>query len=88
MSNETSQTVSPDDDAEQGNRESTTDRGAPIGEGNYEGTQRYAEGIETYLANANVAKHAADVAPDSSEAADAMEIGEEEAARRSRAPGQ
>ena len=87
MNNQTSPTARPDDDAEQGNRESTTDSGAPIGEGSYEGTQRYAEGIENYLANADVAKDAADAAPASAEEADAMKIAEEEAANRTRAPG-
>ena len=47
MDNKTSHNPRPDDDAEQGNGESTTDSGAPIGEGSYEGTQRYAEGIES-----------------------------------------
>lgn len=87
MNNETSQTPRPDDGAEQGSLESTTDSGAPIGEGSYEGTQRYAEGIESYLTNADVAKDAADAAPDSTEEADAMRLAEEEAASRSRAPG-
>ena len=87
MNNETSQTARPDDDVEQGNLESTTDSGAPIGEGSYEGTQRYADGIETYLASADVAKDAADAAPDSAEEADAMKVAEEEAASRTRAPG-
>lgn len=87
MNNETSPTARPDDDAEQGNRAATTDSGAPIGEGSYEGTQRYAEGIETYLADADVAKDAADAAPDSTEEADAMRLAEEAAASRTRAPG-
>ena len=87
MNNETSQTHRPDDDVEQGNLESTTDSGAPIGEGSYEGMQRYADGIETYLASADVAKDAADAAPDSAEEADAMKVAEEEAASRTRAPG-
>ena len=87
MDNKTSQTARPDDDAEQGNRESTTDSGAPIGEGSYEGTQRYAAGIESYLANADVAKDAADAAPESTEEADAMKLAEAEAAGRTRAPG-
>ena len=80
-------TPRPDDDAEQGNAKSTTDSGAPIGEGSYEGTQRYADGIETYLEHADVAKDAADAAPDSPEEADAMKLAEEEAASRTRAPG-
>ena len=87
MNNETSPTARPDDDAEQGNVAATTDSGAPIGEGSYEGTQRYAEGIETYLADADVAKDAADAAPDSTEEADAMRRAEEAAASRTRAPG-
>lgn len=87
MNTKKSQNARPDDDAEQGNRDSTTETGAPIGEGSYEGTQRYAEGIESYLANADVAKDAADAAPDSTEEADAMKLAEEEAASRTRAPG-
>ena len=87
MNNETSKSTRPNDDAEQGNRRSTTDSGAPIGEGSYEGTQRYAEGIESYLADADVAKDAADAAPDSTEEADAMALAEEQAAGRTRAPG-
>ena len=87
MNNETSKTTRPNDDAEQGNRESTTDSGAPIGEGSYEGMQRYAEGIESYLANADVTKDAADAAPDSTEEADATALAEEQAAGRTRAPG-
>ena len=87
MNTETSQTARPDDDAEQGSGTSTTDSGAPIGEGSYEGTQRYAEGIESYLANADVANDAADAAPNSAQEADAMKLAEEEAASRTRAPG-
>lgn len=87
MNNQTSKSTRPNDDAEQGNRRSTTDSGAPIGEGSYEGTQRYAEGIESYLADADVAKDAADAAPDSTEEADAMALAEEQAAGRTRAPG-
>lgn len=87
MNGKTSHTARPDDDAEQGNRESTTDSGAPIGEGSYEGTKRYAEGIESYLADADVAKDAADAAPDSTQEADAMARAEAAAASRTRAPG-
>ena len=53
MDHKTSQNARPDDDAEQGNGDLTTDSGAPLGEGSYEGTQRYAEGIESYLAKAD-----------------------------------
>ena len=88
MNNETSKTARPADDAEQGNGDSTTDSGAPIGEGSYEGTQRYAESIEGYLADADVTKDAADAAPDSTDEADAMALAEAQAAARSRAPGQ
>lgn len=87
MNNVTPKTARPADDAEQGNRDSTTDSGAPIGEGSYDGTQRYAEGIESYLVNADVTKDAADAAPDSTEEADAMALAEEQAAARTRAPG-
>lgn len=87
MIDDTPQTARPDDDAERGDGALTTDSGAPIGEGSYEGTQKYAEGIETYLANADVAKDAADAAPDSVEEADELKLAEEEAASRSRAPG-
>ena len=81
------ETARPQDDAEQGIKKTTTESGAPIGEGSYEGTQRYAEGIESYLANADVAKDAAEAAPDSAQEADAMQRAEEEAASRTRAPG-
>ncbi len=87
MNMQATPTPRPDDDAEQGHIKSTTDSGAPIGEGSYEGTQRYADGIETYLENADVAKDAADAAPDSAEEADTMKRAEEEAASRTRAPG-
>lgn len=87
MNNDTAKTSRPADDVEQGHRKSTTDSGAPIGEGSYEGTQRYAEGIESYLASADVTKDAADAAPDSTEEADAMARAEEQAAARTRAPG-
>jgi hypothetical protein len=75
------------DDTEEGSSKSTTDSGAPIGEGSYEGTQRYAAGIENYLAHADVKKDAADAAPDSVQEADALKLAEEEAASRTRAPG-
>lgn len=87
MNTPNTQTARADDDAEQGNGESTTGSGAPIGEGSYEGTQRYAEGIETYLANADVERDAADAAPGSTEEADAMNAAEEAAASRTKAPG-
>jgi len=87
MNTETSQTARPDDDAEQGVNTLTTDSGAPMGEGSYEGTQRYADSIESYLDNADVAKDAADAAPDSAQEADAMNRAEQEAASRTRAPG-
>lgn len=87
MNNEPSQTPRPDDDAEQGNLQSTTDSGASIGEGSYEGTKRYADGIESYLATADVVKDAADAAPESAEEADEMKLAEDEAASRTRAPG-
>jgi hypothetical protein len=77
-----------DSDTEPSNGVSKTDSGAPIGEGSYEGTERYAEGVERYLAHADVEKDAADAAPDSVEEADAMTRAEEEAASRTRAPGQ
>ncbi len=87
MNIETPQTARPADDIEQGSSKSTTDSGAPIGEGSYEGTQRYAEGIENYLAHADVEKDAADAAPDSVDEGDALKLAEEEAASRTRAPG-
>ncbi len=87
MNNEPSKPARPDVDAEQGSRESTTDSGAPIGEGSYEGTQRYAESIEGYLANADVAQDAADAASDSTEVADALALAEEQTAARTRASG-
>jgi hypothetical protein len=58
-----------------------------IGEGSYEGTHLYAEGIQNYLAEANVAKDAAEAAPDSKAEADDLMRAEAEAAARSRAPG-
>ena len=76
-----------DSDAEPGIGPTKTESGAPIGEGSYEGTERYAEGIERYLATADVEKDAADAAPDSVEEADAMKLAEDEALSRSRAPG-
>lgn len=87
MITETPQTARPDDDAEQGNSKSSTDSGAPIGEGSYEGTQRYAEGIENYLAHADVDKDAADAAPDSVDESNVLKRAEAEAASRTRAPG-
>jgi hypothetical protein len=66
----------------------TTESGAPVGEGSYEGTQGYAESIENYLANADVDKDAADAAPRSSDEAALLKRAEAEAASRSRAPGE
>ena len=77
----------PADDAPAESTTSTTDSGAPIGEGSYEGTQRYAEGIEHYLEDADVGKDAADAAPASAQEADALLSAEREAASRTRAPG-
>ena len=65
----------------------TTDSGAPIGEGSFEGTERYAEGIEHYLAHADVEKDAADAAPHSAQEAAALKAAEIAAASRTRAPG-
>lgn len=87
MNTKATPTSRPDDDAEQGSGTSSTDSGAPIGEGSYEGTQRYAEGLESYLEHADVARDAADAAPDSAAEADAMNRAEAEAASRTRAPG-
>ncbi len=76
-----------DDDASPLNSPSTTESGAPVGEGSYEGTRRYAKSIEHYLENADVAKDAADAAPDSSQEEEMLKRAEDEAASRTRAPG-
>ena len=87
MTTPTSPSARPADDAPTESTTSITDSGAPIGEGSYEGTQRYAEGIEQYLEDADVGKDAADAAPASAQEADALLSAEREAASRTRAPG-
>lgn len=71
-----------------GDDKSTPDPVEPIGEGIYEGTRLYAEGIGDYLAEADVAKDAAAAAPDSNAEADELKRAETVAAARSRAPGE
>lgn len=58
---------------------------AQMGEGSYEGTQKYAEGISNYLEHADVEADAKAAAPKNKVEAASMERAEREAASHSRA---
>lgn len=58
-----------------------------IGEGSYEGTQDYADGMRKYLREADVAQDAADAAPDSPMQARELKDAEQAAASHTKAPG-
>jgi hypothetical protein len=62
--------------------------GFPVGEGSYEGTRGYQERIDGYLETADVEQDAKDAAPQSVAEAKELRKAEDEAAERSRAPGQ
>jgi hypothetical protein len=55
-----------------------------MGEGSYEGTQKYAEGISNYLEHADVEADAKAAAPANKDEAASMEKAEREAASHSR----
>ena len=62
-------------------------RAGQMGEGSYEGTDGYAKSIRSYLRTADVAKDAAEAAPDSAREAKEMLAAESEGASHSKAPG-
>jgi len=62
----------------------TTASGAPIGEGSYEGTERYAQSIGNYLEHADVTADAKAAAPKSPDEARELRRAEAEAASRGR----
>lgn len=62
----------------------TTASGAAIGEGSYEGTERYAQSIGNYLEHADVTADAKAAAPKSADEARELRRAEAEAASRGR----
>jgi|GEM_PF-3089676 len=60
---------------------------AQMGEGSYEGTERYAKRVKKYLKDADVDADAKAAAPKTAAEAAGLKRAEVEAASRSRAPG-
>jgi hypothetical protein len=66
----------------------TTDSGAPVGEGSYEGSKRYAESIGNYLETADVTADAKAAAPKSPQEARELREAEAEAKNHTRGEGE
>ena len=62
----------------------TTDSGAPVGEGSYEGSQRYAKSIGNYLETADVTADAKAAAPKTPQEARELRQAEDDAKNHTR----
>lgn len=69
-------------------QQSGGDKNKQIGEGSYEGTREYQQGIKSYLKKADVASDARDAKPGTTKEAAELERAEKEGLSHTKAPGQ
>lgn len=69
-------------------QQGANDKNKQMGEGSYEGTRDYQQGIKSYLKKADVASDARDAKPDTAKEAAELERAEKEGLSHTKASGQ